>query len=170
MKTVCIHTRPIRAAMPANIVLLVLLCAAMACFAADDASAAQQAEELVNESAQAVSDGYATLQDRISENRLANRTRDENVAFVLMGILVGSLTGMFSKIRCSGMGIIGRLGLGLSGAFIGGMVVRIAQIDFGWGTVSMTYEELLFSFLGAVALVALSRFVRYQMKKKKSKP
>jgi hypothetical protein len=35
--------------------------------------------------------------------------------------------------------------------------------------VSIAYEELLFSLLGAVTLVAVSRLIQYQMKKKKSK-
>lgn len=163
-------TTSLRMVAQVHIVLLLLLGSAGPCFAAgDDATATEQAVQTINESSQAVADGFSTLQERVSESRLVNRTRDQNVAFVLMGILVGSFAGMFSRIRCSGMGMIGRLGLGLGGAFIGGMVVRIGQIDFGWGMVSMSYEELLFSLLGAVALVVLSRFIQLQMKKKKSK-
>ncbi|VGO15427.1 hypothetical protein PDESU_04010 [Pontiella desulfatans] len=147
----------------------VILALASPCLAADDASPAQKSKEAVSRSAQNVSDGVATLQTRISDNRLVNRTRDENVAFVMMGVLVASVAGMFSKVGCTGLGIAGRLVLGLGGAFIGGMVVRVAEIDFAWGTITIGYEELLFSLLGAVAIVAASRGIQYQLKKKKSK-
>jgi uncharacterized membrane protein YeaQ/YmgE (transglycosylase-associated protein family) len=151
-----------------GVVLFVFAVGPLTSRAADEGSMTQQAGEAISGSAQAVEQGLATLQERISESRLVNRTRDENIAFVLMGVLVASVVGLFSKIRCSGMGILGRLGLGLGGAFLGGMLVRVADLDFGWGSVSMGYEELLFSLLGAVVLVAVSRFVQYQMKKKPS--
>lgn len=165
MKAIRIKSMPWRVVLQSSIVLLFLLIFSVPCFAADNASASRKSPGEVSEPMQTVT----TLQSRISDNNPLNRTRDENVAFVLMGILVGSAAGMFSKIRCSGLGIAGRLGLGLGGAFIGGMVVRVAQINFGWGTVTMGYEELLFSLLGAVFIVAISRGIQYQMRKKKSK-
>ena len=160
-----IKPMPWRGVFQINIVILFLLVLTAPCLAADDASASRKSPGEVSEPMQTVT----TLQTRISDSRLVNRTRDENVAFVLMGVLVGSAAGMFSKIRCSGLGMAGRLGLGLGGAFIGGMVVRVAQINFGWGTVTMGYEELLFSLLGAVFIVAISRGIQYQMRKRKSK-
>jgi len=163
-----IKSMPWRVVLQISAVLLFSLMISMPCRAADD-STTKQATEAVNDSAQAVADGYTTLQNKISDSRLVNRTRDEIVAFVLMGVLVASVAGMFSKIRCSGAGMVGRLLLGLAGAFIGGMVVRIGELDFEWGEVIMSYEEMLFSLLGAVAIVALSRFIQFQMKKKKSK-
>lgn len=147
----------------------VILVLASPCLAADEASPAQKSKEAVSQSAQNVSDGIAVLQTRISDNRLVNRTRDEIVAFVLMGVLVASVAGMFSKVGCTALGIAGRLVLGLCGAFIGGMVVRVAEIDFAWGAITIGYEELLFSLLGAVAIVAASRGIQYQLRKKKSK-
>lgn len=167
MKAGSIKSMPRRVAVLSRAVFLLLLITAVPCFAADDAAAGGKSSSVVSESAEAVSSGVTTLQNRISDSRLVNRTRDENVAFVLMGVLVASVAGMFSKIRSSGLGMVGRLLLGLGGAFIGGMVVRVAQLDFGWGTVTMGYEELLFSLLGAVAIVAVSRGIQYQMRKKK---
>ena len=158
-----------RAVMRVNVVFFLLLVLAAPCVTADDASVGEKSKEAVSQSAQNVSDGVSTLQTKISENSLLNRTRDENVAFVLMGVLVASVAGMFSKVGYTVLGIAGRLVLGLGGAFIGGMVVRVAELDFEWGTVTMGYEELLFSLLGAVAIVAVSRGVQRQMRKKKSK-
>ena len=165
MKASSIKSMPWRVVLQNSVVLLFLLVLAEPCLAADTASGSRKSPGEGSEPAQTVT----TLQTRISENNPLNRTRDENVAFVLMGVLVGSAAGMFSKIRCSGLGMAGRLGLGLGGAFIGGMVVRVAQINFGWGTVTMGYEELLFSLLGAVFIVAISRGIQYQMRKRKSK-
>lgn len=169
MKSSRIQSMPWRVVLQVNVVCLFLVILAAPCFAADEAPSSGQATEEVSESAQVVAEGITTVQNRISENRLVNRTRDEIVAFVLMGVLIGSVAGIFSKIRCSGLGMARRLVLGMSGAFIGGMVVRIAQLDFGWGLVNIAYEELLFSLLGAVTLVAVSRFIQYRMKKKKAK-
>jgi uncharacterized membrane protein YeaQ/YmgE (transglycosylase-associated protein family) len=169
MKANRIKSMPWRVVLQISVVLLFSLLTAVPCRAADKETATKQATDAVNDSAQAVAKGITTLQERISENRLVNRTREETVAFVLMGVLVASVAGMFSKIRCSGAGMAGRLVLGLAGAFIGGMVVRVAEIDYEWGTVTMGYEELLFSLLGAVTLVAVSRLIQFQMKKRKSK-
>lgn len=84
-------------------------------------------------------------------------------------VQAASAAGMFSKIRSSGLGMVGRLLLGLAGAFLGGMMVRVAQIDYDWGVVGIGYEEPLFSLLGAVFIVALSRIIQFNMKKRKSK-
>lgn len=169
MKAISIKSMPWRVVFQINIVILFLLVLSVPSLAQDTTSTTQKSKEAVSQSTKAVSDGVSTLQTKISDNSPLNRTRDENVAFVLMGVLVASVAGMFSKVGCTVLGIAGRLALGLGGAFIGGMVVRVAEIDFEWGTVTMGYEELLFSLLGAVAIVAVSRGIQYQMRKKKSK-
>lgn len=169
MKAVKVKSRPWRVVFKTNVVILFLLVFSMPSFASDNTSAGQKSKGAVSQSTQAISSGVTTLQTRISESRLVNRTRDENVAFILMGVLVASVAGMFSKVGCTGLGIVGRLGLGLGGAFIGGMVVRIASINYEWGTVTIGYEELLFSLIGAVSIVAISRGIQSRMRKKKSK-
>lgn len=169
MKAISIKSMPWRVVFQINIVILFLLVLSVPSLAQDTTSTTQKSKEAVSQSTKAVSDGVTTLQTKISDNSPLNRTRDENVAFVLMGVLVASVAGMFSKVGCTGWGVAGRLGLGLGGAFIGGMVVRVAEIDFEWGAITIGYEELLFSLLGAVAIVAISRGIQYQMKKKKSK-
>jgi uncharacterized membrane protein YeaQ/YmgE (transglycosylase-associated protein family) len=50
--------------------------------------------------------------------------------------------------------------LGLAGAFVGGLVVHLANLDFGWGPVLIRYEELLFALLGAIVLVVLAKLLR----------
>jgi uncharacterized membrane protein YeaQ/YmgE (transglycosylase-associated protein family) len=152
-----------------NVVIVLLLVFATPYSSFGDASVKEQASEAVNESAQAVAEGFSELQNRMTENRLANRTSDEIVAFVLMGVLVASITGMFSKTRGSGLDIMGRLGLGLCGAFVGGMLVRIVPIDYEWGEVVLTYEEFLFSLLGAIVIIILPLLIKQLMKSRKAK-
>jgi uncharacterized membrane protein YeaQ/YmgE (transglycosylase-associated protein family) len=55
--------------------------------------------------------------------------------------------------------------LGLAGAIIGGIIVRMRDFDFGWGPVLIRYEELFFSFVGAVVLVVIGRFWKSKSKK-----
>ena len=101
-----------------------------------------------------------------NRSRLKNRTRDEIVAWVIMGVLVGAVAGMMTTLKTTGLGKLGRLMLGLVGAFIGGMIVHVGRIDFGLGPVLIRYEELLFSLVGAVLLVIVARLLRSGAKKK----
>jgi uncharacterized membrane protein YeaQ/YmgE (transglycosylase-associated protein family) len=102
----------------------------------------------------------------VSESRLKNRTRDEIVAWAIMGVLVGAVAGMLTTLKTTGLGKVGRLLLGLAGAFMGGMIVHAGRIDFGLGPVLIRYEELLFSLAGAVVLIIVARFFRSGAKKK----
>ncbi len=119
----------------------------------------------VEEAGTAVSDTASDLWKKLDSARLKNRTRDELVAWAIMGVLVGAVAGMLTSLKTTGMGKAGRLLLGLVGAFIGGMVVRMRDFDFGWGPVLIRYEELFFSFVGAVVLVLLGKFLSSKSKK-----
>lgn len=127
--------------------------------------AAKDATESVQEAGRSAADSLKDLWSRLDDSRLKNRNRDEIVAWVIMGVLAGALAGMFTSLKSSGAGKVGRLLLGLAGAFLGGMVVRVAQINFDWGPVLIRYEELLFSLLGAVLLLVLARLFRSRSKK-----
>jgi uncharacterized membrane protein YeaQ/YmgE (transglycosylase-associated protein family) len=127
---------------------------------------AQKATDAVQQAGKDVANEAEQLWHRIDNARLKNRTRDELVAWVIMGVLVGAVAGMATSLNTTGLGKLGRLFLGLAGAFIGGIVVRLANIDFGWGPVLIRYEELVISFLGAVALILLGRLVRRGATKK----
>lgn len=128
--------------------------------------AAKDAKESVQDAGRAVGKSFEDLWRRADENRLKNRTRDQIVAWAIMGVLVGSVAGMLTSLKTSGLGKLGRLLLGLAGAFIGGMIVHIGRIDFGLGPVLIRYEELLFSLVGAVVLIIVVRLFRSGAKKK----
>lgn len=131
-------------------------------------STVEKAEATVTQTTETVKDTFEHLWKKIDESRLKNRTPDELAAWVIMGVLVGALAGMVTSLKATSLGALARLGLGLAGAFIGGIAVRVSQIDFGWGPVLIRYEELAFSFVGALLLIVASRLVRSFWKKKES--
>jgi len=130
------------------------------------ADAATAMTDAVKDAGRSAADSFKGLWSRVDEGRLTNRSRDEIAAWVIMGMLVGAVAGLFTSLNTSRSGRLGRLLLGLTGAFVGGLVVRLAQIDFGWGPVLVRYEELLFSLIGAVFLIITARFIRSSATKK----
>ena len=132
--------------------------------------AAQATTTAVEQAGRSAVNEAEQLWQRIDAARLKNRTPDEVVAWVLMGLLVGGLAGMMTSLKPSGLGKLGRVLLGLTGAFVGGMVVRVTRLDFGWGPVLIRYEELFVSLLGAVLLILLAKIIRSRSQKQAPKP
>jgi len=156
-----------------TLVILLSVLASQSLFAADTSTTSEKAGEVVKETTLAVEKAGAaaaesakTLWQRIDEARLKNRTPDEIVAWVIVGVLVGAVAGMMTPLKPTGLGKLGRLALGLAGSFLGGIVVHVGQFDFGWGPVLIRYEELFFSLIGAVLIVAVGRLIRSRMNKK----
>ena len=132
-----------------------------------DATAAVQ--EATKDATREVGTRFEDVWRRVSESRLRNRTPDELVAWVITGVLVGAVAGTLTSLRTSGLGKLGRLLLGLTGAFFGGMIVHVGRIDFGMGPVLIRYEELLFSLAGAVVLILAVRLIGSRARKKEAK-
>jgi uncharacterized membrane protein YeaQ/YmgE (transglycosylase-associated protein family) len=138
---------------------------------AKDAAAAvegavKDASNAVTDATRTAGEKFHNLWRRVDESRLKNRTPDEIVAWVIMGVLVGAVAGMMTSLKTTGLGKLGRLLLGLAGAFLGGVVVHLTKVDFGMGPVLIRYEELLFSFAGAIVLLIAARLLRSGAKKK----
>lgn len=126
---------------------------------------ASDATEAVKDAGRSVADRAEQVWKRIDEGMLKNRKRDEVVAWVIMGVLVGAVAGMMTPLKPTGIGKLGRLLLGLAGAFLGGIIAHVVRADFGLGPVLIRYEELLFSLLGAVVLVVISKLLSGKAKK-----
>lgn len=127
--------------------------------------AVENAKDAVGDAGRTAGKALENLWNSIDQQRLKNRTPDQIIAWLIMGVLVGAVAGMATSLKTSGLGKAGRLFLGLAGAFIGGIVVQATRIDFGWGPVLIRYEELLFAFLGALLLIVIGRLVRSRSKK-----
>ena len=152
--------------------LLIALFCGFAIFSVAPAQAADQsvANAVKQTTADAVDKTTVAVQDagdkidqtwrKIDQQSLKNRTRDEIVAWVIVGILVGGVAGMFTPFKNSGVGAVVRFGLGLGGAFIGGIVSHLAQLDFGMGPVLIRYEDLLLALIGSIAIVVIFKLAR----------
>ncbi len=134
--------------------------------ATDTTELTQKAEDAARQKATAAAEQAKDFWEKIDAARLKNRTPDQIVAWVIMGLLVASVAGMMTSLKPTGAGLIGRLLLGLTGAFIGGIIVNVRNFDFGWGPVLIRYEELLFSFVGALLIVLLPKIIAWKFKKK----
>jgi uncharacterized membrane protein YeaQ/YmgE (transglycosylase-associated protein family) len=131
-------------------------------------TAAKDAQASVEKTSSKIAADFEEMWHRISDTRLRNRTPDQIVAWVIVGLLVGSLAGGLTGLKPTGFGQVGRLVFGLCGAFLGGVAANLTRVDFGWGPVLIRYEDLFFSFAGAVLIVILFRLIRRASKKSKS--
>lgn len=137
-----------------------MLQAAEATLADSVETAARQAQKSAEEAGKATASKIDQVWQTIESQRIQNRTPDEIVAWVIMGILVGGLAGAFSAYGTSGLGRFVNFIFGLVGAFIGGVLASLTQLDLGWGPVLIRYEELLLSFAGAAVIVLFARWMR----------
>jgi uncharacterized membrane protein YeaQ/YmgE (transglycosylase-associated protein family) len=112
-----------------------------------------EVRQKIEATGQAASAKLGEIWERIDERRLKNRTPDEIVAMVIMGLLVGSLLYRFGK-----RGQITSVLLGLVGAFIGGIVAHVTQLNLGLGPVLITYEDLLCTLAGGVLMLCGARW------------
>jgi uncharacterized membrane protein YeaQ/YmgE (transglycosylase-associated protein family) len=136
---------------------------------ADEPTVVTKTKDAVTKAGRSAADQAEELWQKIDAARLKNRTPDEIVAWVIMGVLVGAVAGMMTSLRSTGLGKVGRLLLGLAGAFLGGIVLRVSKLDFGWGPVLIRYEELAFSLVGAIVLLVLAKFIRSRSTKQAPK-
>jgi uncharacterized membrane protein YeaQ/YmgE (transglycosylase-associated protein family) len=120
----------------------------------------ETAKQAVTDAGKSASKKIEDLWARIDEARLKNRTRDEIVGWIIMGVLIGGLLN-----RAGGMKPVTSFSLGLIGAFIGGIIAHVTALDFGLGPVLIRYEDLVMSIVGAVILVVLGKFLLSRKKK-----
>ena len=120
------------------------------------------AEKQIQDAGQAAEAKMQQLWRRIDERRLKNRTTDEIVAWVIMGLLVGGLIHQFSKLNK-----VATLLLGLAGAFTGGIIANVAPIDLGLGPILIRYEDLLASLIGGIVILLVARWLASRRAAKK---
>ncbi len=149
----------------ALIAVAVALIAAPAYGKKDDKSAGGKASEAV----QGAGEASAQFVQKLDESGVHNWSPDELAAWIIIGILIGSVFGTITSSGCSTFVRLGKFTLGLGGALVGGMVVRVGEIDLGWGEAVISYEELLFSFSAAVLFVVIAWAARAQAIKREKK-
>jgi hypothetical protein len=129
--------------------------ASAAAAAADPVSAVTaETGKMVQEASQNAGSKLEEVWRRIDERRLKNRTPDEIVAWVLIGLLVAGLIHHFSKLNK-----VATLLLGLGGAFLGGIIGNLAGLNLGMGPVLIRYEELIASLVGGILIIIVARML-----------
>jgi len=125
------------------------------------ASTTDDAKQALENAQKAAVNKFDELWRQIEQQRLSHRTRDEIVAWVIMGLLVGGMLNLLTKLKTAST-----VFFGLTGAFLGGIVAHVTQLNLGLGPVLIRYEDLLFSFAGGLLLVFVARSL---MKRKQPK-
>jgi uncharacterized membrane protein YeaQ/YmgE (transglycosylase-associated protein family) len=116
---------------------------------------ATEVTQQIQDTGQTALNKVEILWKRIDEKRLKNRTFDELVAWALMGLLVGGLL-----YRTTNLNQVTTLLVGLTGAFIGGILANVLQLDLGMGPVLIRYEDLVCSIAGGVALFFVWKWLK----------
>ena len=119
-------------------------------------------EKKVQEVSQTAQTKMSELWRRIDQQRLTNRTPDQIVAWVIMGLLVSGLIHQFSKLNR-----FTTLLLGLAGSFIGGIAASVSGLDLGLGPVLIRYEELIASLIGGLLIVLVGKMLASRRSKAK---
>lgn len=95
-------------------------------------------------------------------------TIDQVAAWIIVGALAGSLTGLIITRKKEGFGRGLNLALGLAGALIGGVIFKVFGINLGvLGGVSISTEDVIEGLIGSLVLLGIIWVVRWQMAKKK---
>jgi len=90
-----------------------------------------------------------------------NISPDEVIAWLIVGALAGSLAGMIVTRHRAGFGRILNLAVGLIGAVIGGVLFKVLHLNLGViGSITITSEEVVEAFIGALIFLTVVWFVR----------
>ncbi len=96
-----------------------------------------------------------------------NLTVGQFIVWLVVGGLAGTLAGRLVTLKKEGLGRWTNLGVGMVGASIGGMVLRIFHINLELGEIKI--EDLIAAFFGSLLLVAIWwRVAKFRGKKKLS--
>jgi len=89
-----------------------------------------------------------------------NVTADQVVVWLIIGALAGSLAGMLMKRGKKGFGLFSNLLIGLIGALIGGFLLDLLNINLGLGQLTISFEDLIAAFAGALIFLVILSFIQ----------
>ncbi len=114
--------------------------------------------------------GLDDLKDRAVESSPNHYTAGELTALLVIGLAVSAIAGIFTNLKPTWMGNLGRLLPGLAGAFIGGFLLRFTGLKLGLGKLVLNYDEIALALAGAIILLGLGRLFSKKSKKKAGSP
>ena len=88
---------------------------------------------------------------------------DQLIVWIIVGLLGGSLAGLAIKWDREGFGALRNLGLGLAGAFVGGLLFRLFGLFPGLDRIAISLRDVVAAFAGSlIVLTALWLWQRYR--------
>lgn len=75
------------------------------------------------------------------------------IILLIVGSLAGSLAGRVVTLSRTGYGPWINLGIGMIGALVGGSLFKLLGIDFGWGDLKISFEDLIAAFVGSLLCI-----------------
>jgi len=79
---------------------------------------------------------------------------DQVIVWLMVGLLGGSLAGLIITWERVGFGYLRNLGLGLSGAVIGGFLFRLFGLFPRLDRIAISLRDIVAAFLGSLILLA----------------
>jgi len=110
--------------------------------------------------------GIDDLKDRAVDSSPNHYSAGELSALVIIGLAVSAIAGMLTNLKATFMGNVGRLLLGLAGAFIGAFLLRFTGLKLDLGSLVIKYDEVVFAFGGAILLLGIGRLLGFKSRKK----
>jgi len=80
---------------------------------------------------------------------------DQVVVWLIIGLLGGSLAGLIIKRERKGFGALRNLGLGLTGAFVGGLLFRLFGLFRGLDRVTISLRDVVSAVVGSLLVLAV---------------
>ena len=80
---------------------------------------------------------------------------DQVVVWLIIGLLGGSLAGLIIKRERKGFGALRNLGLGLTGAFVGGLLFRLFGLFRGLDRVTISLRDVVAAVVGSLLVLAV---------------
>jgi uncharacterized membrane protein YeaQ/YmgE (transglycosylase-associated protein family) len=85
------------------------------------------------------------------------------IVWIVVGLIGGSLAGLIIKWDREGFGLVRNLGLGLIGAFVGGLLFRLLGLFSELDRVAISLRDVVAAVVGSL-LVLLGRWLWLQFR------
>jgi uncharacterized membrane protein YeaQ/YmgE (transglycosylase-associated protein family) len=83
-------------------------------------------------------------------------TPDELIVWLIVGAIAGSLTGMLVKGSKAGFGYLANLGIGLIGALLGGLLVKLLHLQLGaLAAIAISLKDVVVALVGSLIFLAI---------------
>ena len=75
------------------------------------------------------------------------------IVWLIIGALAGTLAGRLVTFSKHGLGFWTNIGVGMVGAFVGGVLFWLLHINLGLGQIQISIEDLISAFVGSLLCI-----------------